>query len=53
MSQMTENQGNTANQKEYHRPKLHKFGSVSELTLALPRPATGADGGSGLSQYAS
>lgn len=46
MSQTTHNEDNTANQKEYHRPKLQKFGNVSELTLSNAFSGTAsADGG--------
>ncbi|MDB9518578.1 lasso RiPP family leader peptide-containing protein [Roseofilum reptotaenium CS-1145] len=53
MRQINENQGNTAEHREYRTPKLRKFGSVSELTLTQPRPATGNDGGSFFNQYGS
>lgn len=54
MSQTTSNQANTANQKEYHTPKLRKFGNVSDLTLTnAPPPFSGNDGGSFPNFYAS
>ena len=55
MSQTTSNQANiTANKKPYHTPQLQKFGSVSDLTLTMPRPAPNlGDGGTFFNQYAS
>ena len=46
MFQTTSNQGNTANQKEYHTPKLRKFGNVSDLTFTATNDFTKMDGGS-------
>lgn len=51
MAEITTSQ-DPANQKEYHRPKLRKFGNVSDLTFTF-QTFVGSDGGSGINQYAS
>lgn len=52
MSQTTHNEANTANQKEYHSPKLRKFGNVSELTLSNAFSGNpSSDGGSFPNSY--
>ena len=54
MSKANLDQAKTANQKEYHRPKLRKFGNVSDLTLANSSNVSNPpDGGSFPLLYAS
>jgi hypothetical protein len=43
-----------SNKKEYHSPKLAYYGTVSDITKTMPRPAPiFNDGGGGLNFYMS
>ena len=54
MQPIPENQDNIANLREYHSPKVRKFGSVSDLTLTNPGVfGDPTDGGGGFNQYGS